>query len=93
MGFLVEAEPLAFFEIATFWLQSAWVSAEDSSCPQYKYYMKAFSHVIEYIENNQNIALYNKESFSRWIKFISLLPSANEQIYKHIDTLFNTMTP
>jgi len=46
MSFLVEAEPLAFFEIASFWLQSAYVTAESTSDSEYKYYTKAFTYLI-----------------------------------------------
>ena len=48
MDFLVESEPLAFFELANFWLSSAYVQSE--SAQHEEYYFKVFAYILQFIE-------------------------------------------
>jgi hypothetical protein len=72
MSFLVESEPLAFFEIANFWLQSAYVQAD--SAPHEEYFTSVYAYILQFIEHNQNVAHYDVDSFRRWIRFVARLP-------------------
>lgn len=81
-SFVVDNEPAMFLKLASHWLCLAW---------QYQATGGRYNTCVEYITSvineNVNLALFNLDSFSGWLHFLSTLPCVDKSIPAHISAV------
>lgn len=74
--YVVETEPDLFTDLASYWLYQKFMC--ESTASNFTTEDTSYSVVLEYIlakfEQDSNLALYDDNLFSKWIKFLIRIP-------------------
>jgi hypothetical protein len=80
---VAENHPDIYLDVCDYWLNKLWYQVPLKE----EVFRENLCKILNYIQVNRNIVVFDSNSFVKWLKFIKYLPVKTEQVTRHFEKM------